>query len=371
MAGIVIPHLDDSTSKIGDLFRRPAWVRYRRIRVLSRCRPCPDAMNPGDSSGEAIPVPIPNTAVKLSSAEDTERAAFRENRSSPGFFAFPGGTTGLVLRDRTGILIRMVDFDTTHPRPTSPTAPPTHAVCPYLLAPDGRWRSASPARDHRCTAVVPGAILAAEKQRRLCLVSEHRDCATYRVATGAGTTEGRPPGEAARAARPARRDLVRTAPLVMDHGRFPVSVQALVRERGFGQGALLALMAVAFAAILFARLTSGDGGDSGGVLAELGTPGARASATPTSSPAPAVTPAPVRTLVPPAAEPTAAPTAVPTSTVTAAPIATAAPTTYKVRRGDTLSGIAAEFGTTVKTLSEINGIDDPSRLRVGQVLKLP
>src|SRR6476661_10190708 len=45
----------------------------------------PDARNPGDTSGEAIPVPIPNTEVKLSSAEDTERAAFRENRSSPGF----------------------------------------------------------------------------------------------------------------------------------------------------------------------------------------------------------------------------------------------------------------------------------------------
>ena len=43
--------------------------------------------DPGDTSGEAIPVPIPNTEVKLSSAEDTERAAFRENRSSPGFCA--------------------------------------------------------------------------------------------------------------------------------------------------------------------------------------------------------------------------------------------------------------------------------------------
>src|SRR3989440_12733126 len=45
----------------------------------------PDAQNPGDPGGEATPVPIPNTEVKLSSAEDTERAAFRENRSSPGF----------------------------------------------------------------------------------------------------------------------------------------------------------------------------------------------------------------------------------------------------------------------------------------------
>src|SRR5215213_11153249 len=42
----------------------------------------------GDASGEAIPVPIPNTEVKLSSAEDTERAAFRENRSSPASCAF-------------------------------------------------------------------------------------------------------------------------------------------------------------------------------------------------------------------------------------------------------------------------------------------
>ena len=50
----------------------------------------PDATNPGDTGGEAIPVPIPNTEVKLSSAEDTERAAFRENRSSPGFLRFQG-----------------------------------------------------------------------------------------------------------------------------------------------------------------------------------------------------------------------------------------------------------------------------------------
>src|SRR4051794_36463978 len=48
------------------------------------------ADKPGDSSGEATPVPIPNTAVKLSSAEDTERAAFRENRSSPGFLRSRG-----------------------------------------------------------------------------------------------------------------------------------------------------------------------------------------------------------------------------------------------------------------------------------------
>ena len=55
--------------------------------------------DPGDASGEAIPVPIPNTEVKLSSAEDTERAAFRENRSSPGFCAFQGVFGSLQLRE--------------------------------------------------------------------------------------------------------------------------------------------------------------------------------------------------------------------------------------------------------------------------------
>ena len=58
--------------------------RPRRDATPVACRHLPDAYNPGDSSGEATPVPIPNTEVKLSSAEDTERAAFRENRSSPG-----------------------------------------------------------------------------------------------------------------------------------------------------------------------------------------------------------------------------------------------------------------------------------------------
>lgn len=263
----------------------------------------------------------------------------------------------------------MVEVDTAHPLTTSPTAPSTHAMCPYLLAPDGGWRSASPAREHRCTAVVPGAILAAEKQRRLCLVSEHRSCATYLVATGAGEAGSR--AGRARATRPARRDLVRTTPLVLDHGRLPVSVQALARERGFGQGALLVLMAVAFAAIIFARLSSGGSGQAGGVLAELGTPAPSATSASSPSPEPTRAPSPAGTLVPTVVEPTVVPTATSTPAATPSPAPTTAPTTYKVRRGDTLSGIAAEFGTTVKALAELNGIDDPSRLRVGQVLKLP
>ena len=58
--------------------------------------------DPGDPGGEAIPVPIPNTEVKLSSAEDTERAAFRENRSSPGFCASTSRSPGSAGRYAPG-----------------------------------------------------------------------------------------------------------------------------------------------------------------------------------------------------------------------------------------------------------------------------
>ena len=37
----------------------------------------------GDNDGEGPPVPIPNTAVKLTGAEDTWMVTSRENRASP------------------------------------------------------------------------------------------------------------------------------------------------------------------------------------------------------------------------------------------------------------------------------------------------
>jgi LysM repeat protein len=44
---------------------------------------------------------------------------------------------------------------------------------------------------------------------------------------------------------------------------------------------------------------------------------------------------------------------------------------YKVRSGDTLSGIASRFGTTVAALKRLNNISDASHLRTGQILRLP
>lgn len=61
----------------------------------------------------------------------------------------------------------------------------------------------------------------------------------------------------------------------------------------------------------------------------------------------------------------------PTYTPVAAP--TVAATTYTVQAGDTLIGIATQFGVSVDDLARANGIADDKRdqLQVGQVLVIP
>lgn len=46
-------------------------------------------------------------------------------------------------------------------------------------------------------------------------------------------------------------------------------------------------------------------------------------------------------------------------------------TTYTVVSGDTLSGIASKYGTTYQVLAQYNGISNPNKINVGQVIKIP
>jgi LysM repeat protein len=64
------------------------------------------------------------------------------------------------------------------------------------------------------------------------------------------------------------------------------------------------------------------------------------------------------------------------ATTTSAPPATRTPgpassQNYTVVAGDTLSAIAARFGTTVDAIAELNALADTSLISIGQVLRIP
>lgn len=237
------------------------------------------------------------------------------------------------------------------------TERPLTGLCPYLAAVDGSWRSATVAREHRCGAVAPPAILATEKQRRLCLTADHPTCATF---------------EAARAARPIAHDrvpalprpLARTTPVVLDHGRFAIGMPAFRSDRTTGQALLIGLLAIAFAGIVLARVAGG--GASGGATEASPTPSALASVDPSAAP----TSRPTASARPSASAGASSGSGGSASPGTSAP-SVPSPQTYKVKAGDTLIGIAAKFGTTPKAIAALNGITDPSSLKVGQTLKIP
>ena len=50
---------------------------------------------------------------------------------------------------------------------------------------------------------------------------------------------------------------------------------------------------------------------------------------------------------------------------------TTSETTYTVVKGDTLSEIAGRYGTTYQVLAEYNGIANPNKIYAGQVIKIP
>lgn len=239
--------------------------------------------------------------------------------------------------------------------PSRPPAPNAReavaAVCPYLASAGGSWRAAVPTREHRCTAVEPPAPQSTEKQRRHCLSPGHVECPLFRAARTARVTNlaaGMNP-RAVEAADRRRRALARTAPVVLEPPRLVDQAMRFQFDRAPGQIALVALMVVAFAVVAIARFSAGSAGPS---TPPTGSAVALASPSPSPTPSPTVAPSP-------SAEPSASASAGP-----------AFRTTYKVKRGDTLSRIATRFKTTAAKIKALNNLRS-NTLKVGQVLKIP
>lgn len=243
--------------------------------------------------------------------------------------------------------------------PDGPNAPLVPAsACPFLIAAAGAYRMNVPDREHRCAAFVPATSLSVAKQARLCLTANHPGCATYVASISARRARV---GAGERIDRAGRWGIARTMPVVEEVGGLRATLGALLADRRTWP----AIPAVLLATLLLALGLSGSWSQSPITAVASPTPTSRLTPRPSSAVGPSEVASP-----PPASEAPSA-TPVPTIAPTPVPTATAAYTTYKVQSGDTLSGIASRFGTTVKAITSLNGISASSTLRVGQVLKIP
>jgi len=244
--------------------------------------------------------------------------------------------------------------------------PPRPAGCPFLQSEAGGWRLDTPSRDHRCSAFSPAAPLAPEKQARLCLTEGHTACATYLASVAAREARlGSPPRD-----RATRWGLARTTTVIQDPGGIRARLMSAILDRRRWPAIPAALLVVA----LFVLAVSGFRGflPTTGVAASPTLPVvAVATEAPQQTGPPTITEPPLTLPPTGSAPPTTAPPTAPASSP--APTKTPKPTfrTYTVKGGDTLSGIASKYHTTVSAISRLNHITDPSKLRVGQVLLIP
>ncbi len=217
-------------------------------------------------------------------------------------------------------------------------------VCPFLVSAAGPWRSAEPAREHRCSRLSRSTHLDLAYQRRYCLGSGGAGCPHHVTA--------RAPGR-----------FVPMLPVVVERGPLTANLE----QDGVRRIAAPATVVIVGAALGALFLTRGPGapgptstaGTVGPTLGSSSRPSAVPSGAAATAPPSSPSPAPPRSAPPSSApRPSASP-------------ATAGGRTYSVRPGDTLGAIAARFGTTTRVLVQLNGIANPSLIRAGEVLKLP
>jgi hypothetical protein len=225
-----------------------------------------------------------------------------------------------------------------------PEAPqPGIVVCPFLVSAAGPWRSAEPARDHRCSRHTHGTRLDVDHQRRYCLGSGGPGCPRYVTA--------RAPGR-----------LASMLPLVVDRGPLGATLERGGLRR-LAAPASVVIVGAALGAFILARGPGAPGpaandGAAGATVGPSTPPAFRPSSLPVTAP-PSDASAPT---------PTRPPSPTPRASASPAPVGDR---TYTVRSGDNLGSIAARFGTTTRALVQLNGIANPSLIRVGQILKLP
>lgn len=235
-------------------------------------------------------------------------------------------------------------------------------ICPFLaLAADHRTVVDGYDPDHLCHALPEPDALDRSRQVQLCLSEAHGECERYLAALEARRADGPALPAPAPDARIARTRLVLDPEVP---GRTLTGRQRALGGRSrrlvlAGVVAILGILALASGAVeAFANLVAGPSATPSPTLRASAdvTPSVVETTTPTETP-PSPTPVPATT----AATPTPTPTSVPV----------ASPRTYVVQEGDTLSVIAASFGTTVAAIQSANGMGESDVIEIGQVLVIP
>lgn len=198
-----------------------------------------------------------------------------------------------------------------------------------------------------------------QQQAQLCLTASHERCERYLAHLGrAGRGGDRAPfGDG----------LVTTRLVLAPEPAWRgIAGRARRAPRGPLVAAGVVALGVGLGGVALASAVIGGRVDLFGAADELASapPSALASAplTPTATPRPTPTPTPT-----PSPSPTPTPTPEPTAVPTPAPTLR----TYVVVEGDTLAAIAQRFGTTVEALQAANGIEDPDKIVVGEVIVIP
>lgn len=243
---------------------------------------------------------------------------------------------------------------------TEPTARPSAALasCPLLGLPDDpQTHYAYTNGAHRCHSRARPMAIDVDHQARFCLTDGYPDCKRYErwVREGAATT---------RPAVPTGR-VLEVAAATSPVGAWATGPRRRARR---GRGALVLLTVVlAIAALAVGAVVLRPGAPPG----QAALPSATATVV-----AGSVSASPRATIPTPSVGP-ASPSATSAPTSSAAPSSAPPGSSEPARRvhvvqaGEWLSTIAAQYGTTVEELLDLNDIPDRDVIEIGQEIVLP